>query len=108
MKEYVEKDAVLGCFHDWIDQYGDIHTVEEIPEYRAIEALPSVGGWIPCNETIDIPNYEILACDKYRGMIIGYLRHDKQWVCESDAEIMYDVTAWMPLPAPYQKKDTGK
>jgi hypothetical protein len=23
--------------------------------------------WIPCSETVDIPDHEVLACDKYGG-----------------------------------------
>lgn len=39
--ECISRKAALDCFHDWIDKYGDIHTPDEMPEYRAIEALPS-------------------------------------------------------------------
>lgn len=38
----VERQAALDCFHDWIDKRGDVHTADEMPEYSAIEALPSV------------------------------------------------------------------
>ena len=37
----ISRQAALDCFHDWIDKYGDIHTPDEMPEYMAIEALPS-------------------------------------------------------------------
>ena len=42
MTEYIPKESVLACFHDWIDRRGDIHTPDEMPEYRAIEALEPV------------------------------------------------------------------
>lgn len=42
MAEYIKKDDVLECFHDWIDKYGDVHTADEMPEYDAIEALPTI------------------------------------------------------------------
>ena len=38
----IEADAVLACFHEWVDQYGDAHTPDEMPEYRRIEDLPTV------------------------------------------------------------------
>ena len=37
----ISRQAALDCFHDWIDKYGDVHTPDEMAEYRAIEALPS-------------------------------------------------------------------
>ena len=37
----ISRQAALDCFHDWIDKHGDVHTPDEMPEYRAIEALPS-------------------------------------------------------------------
>lgn len=42
MLEYIQKDAALNCFHDWIDSHGDVHTADEMPEYLAIEALTPV------------------------------------------------------------------
>ena len=41
-RDYVDRDAVLDCFRDWVDSHGDVHTPDEMPEYRAIEALPTV------------------------------------------------------------------
>ena len=40
-KDYIERESALAVFHDWIDQYGDVHTADEIPEYEAIENLPA-------------------------------------------------------------------
>ena len=41
MIDPIERQAALDCFHDWIDKRGDIHTPDEMAEYRAIDALPS-------------------------------------------------------------------
>lgn len=52
MKDLIDREAALNCFHSWVDQYGDVYTPDEIPEYQAIEALPSAqpermrGTWI--------------------------------------------------------------
>ena len=62
--------------------------------------------WIPVSETVDVPEHEVLACDKYGTELIGFLADaDGRYECESDECIMYDVVAWMPLPEPY-KGDT--
>ena len=68
----------------------------------AISALKEC-EWIPCSGTIDIPDYEVMACDKYGNVIIGYLSYmDEQWMCESDSEVMYDAIAWRNLPKTYK------
>jgi len=41
MAEYIEREAALSCFHDWIDWRGDVHTPDEMEEYRALESLPA-------------------------------------------------------------------
>ena len=72
-----------------------------------IRTLPSAEPaqqWIPCSETVDIPDHEIMACDRYGAFIIGYLYcKDEQWICESDDSIMHDPVAWCELPKPYKE-----
>ena len=68
----------------------------------AISALEEC-EWIPCSGTIDIPDYEVMACDKYSNIIIGYLNYmNEQWMCESDSEVMYDAIAWRNTPKTYK------
>lgn len=42
MDDLIRRSDALGCFHDWIDEHGYIHEADEMTEYQAIEALPSV------------------------------------------------------------------
>ena len=68
-----------------------------------IERREPIMRWIPCSETVEIPDHEIIACDKYGELIIGYLEYkDEQWLCASETEIMYDPIAWMEKPEPYK------
>jgi len=39
--DLIRRSDALECFHDWVDKYGDVHTPDEMAEYRAIEELPS-------------------------------------------------------------------
>ena len=39
--DLIHREDALSCFHDWIDQRGDVHTADEMPEYQRIEQLPS-------------------------------------------------------------------
>ena len=74
---------------------------------RAIRDMPSAQlepKWIPCDETVDIPDHEVMACDRYGEFIIGYLDcKDEQWLCESDDSLMYNPVAWRELPKPYKE-----
>ena len=74
---------------------------------KQLEKLPSAQPeqrWIPCSETVDIPDHEVMACDRYGEFIIGYLDYkDEQWICESDDSLMYDPVAWCELPKPYKE-----
>ena len=71
----------------------------------AISALEEC-EWIPCSGTVDIPDYEVIACDKYENVIIGYLHNGlfnkEMWICESDSELMNDAIAWRNLPKTYK------
>ena len=42
MSDLIDREAALNCFHSWADKYGDVHTPDEMPEYRALEELPSI------------------------------------------------------------------
>ena len=61
-------------------------------------------GWIPVDKN-NVPDHEILACDRYKNELIGYLSYNadsEEFVCESDECIMYQVIAWMEKPEPYR------
>ena len=69
-----------------------------------LESAQPEPKWIPCDETVDIPDHEVMACDRYGEFIIGYLDcKDEQWLCESDDSLMYDPVAWCELPKPYKE-----
>ena len=92
--KYVDDDIRHG-YHNCECLLDDAPTIE--PEQR----------WIPVSETVDVPEHEVLACDKYGQELIGFIfEKDEQWMCESDECFMFDVVAWMPLPEPY-KGDAG-
>lgn len=81
------------------------HFLKMLMEFPPVQLEPQ---WTPCNNTIDIPDYEILCCDKRGNELIGWLFYSNgQWVCESNGEIMYNTIAWMPLPKPYKEADNG-
>ena len=74
----------------------------------AITGMPTIepeSQWIPCSKTIDIPDHEVLCCDRFGEELIGWLSYnDDQWLCESDGEMMYDPVAWREKPEPYGKR----
>lgn len=40
MDDLISRSEAPACFHAWVDRHGDVHEPDEMPEYRAIEALP--------------------------------------------------------------------
>lgn len=74
----------------------------------AIDDAPEVKPepkWIPCSKTTDIPDHEIIACDKYGEEMFGYLVYeDDQWICSSDGCEMVDPIAWSEKPEPYREE----
>lgn len=58
MKDLIDREAALNCFHAWVDKHGDVYTPDDTPEYQAIEALPSA----PDEEKISDALYHIYQC----------------------------------------------
>lgn len=96
-----------------IKDHIEIHRYHERNAVKIFEALDMAiksleqpkSQWIPCSNTVNIPDYEILCCDKRGNELIGWLFYsDGQWICESKGEIMYGTIAWMPLPEPYVER----
>ena len=58
--------------------------------------------WIPCSETEEAPEYEVIACNADGEVMLGYLSTDGvDWECDSAYELMTDVVAWMKKPKPW-------
>lgn len=112
MSDCVERDKIMNFCNAVINRQGNEEEMNVVVEsFKAfaeyVKALPSVQPeqkWIPCSETVDIPDHEVMACDRHGAFIIGYLDYkDEQWLCESDDSIMYDPVAWCELPKPYKE-----
>lgn len=83
--------------------------VQELKKKILEQSSKSNDGWIPVGKD-NIPQKEVLACDRYGEMMIGYLTYvggpdsefDSEFICESSESLMSDVLAWRPLPEPYR------
>ena len=72
--------------------------------------MPSVqptSDWIPCSERLPSEEvHDVLCCNKYGDMIIGYLYADDEWetgyAAEEEGYVLGDCVAWQPLPVPYK------
>lgn len=62
-----------------------------------------VGGWIACDKN-NLPGEEVLCCDKYGEMILGYISEDEEsetgFCAENDNEYMYNCVKWIEKPKP--------
>ena len=41
MDDTISRQAALDCFHGWVDWHGNVHSADEMAEYKAIEQMPS-------------------------------------------------------------------
>lgn len=111
--DLISRADALSCFHDWIDKYGDVHTADEITEYRMIEQLASVETepqWIPCriNNQCYIP--ELKDID-YKGVLFTYETKTGRrlvkvhWIERGrmvGKQMNGTPVAYMPLPEPWR------
>ena len=61
-------------------------------------------GWIPV-EKENLPDHEVLVCDRYGNEMFGYLSCDSDAgsvICDSDICSISNVIAWMEKPEPYR------
>ena len=85
---------------DFIGSNEDIEFLTALE--MAIDALKD--GWIKCTENMELPDHEVLVCDKYGEEMIGWLFKDAgsntTISAESEHEYCYDVVAYMEKPKP--------
>lgn len=81
-------------------------TAEILMLRKDLRELPTIQPeppWISVSERLPEGYADVLCCNKYADMMIGMIYEnsasDTRFSVESDAEIMHDVIAWMPLPA---------
>ena len=91
------KDAIYSLKCTKETSVNSFHTDALDMAIKALEAQQ----WIPVEDIIDIPNHEVLCCDKYGEEMFGYLYYNEQWLCESDSTIMYYPIAYREKPEPY-------
>lgn len=127
MDDLIRREDALACFHSWIDRHGDLQTPEDMVEYQAIEALPSIEipQWVPCSERLPEEDVEVLISYRYKEgegdtshvdidittygqMYFGgnKVGNHKHWRAPFEYfESNYEVIAWMPLPKPYKEEE---
>ncbi len=107
-----ELEKILEEIDETIERYGENPYIDEkvtdlcygLNIAKDIIRKHMNDGWIPVDKN-NVPDHEILACDRYKNELIGYLSYNadsEEFVCESDECIMYQVIAWMEKPEPYR------
>lgn len=100
-RDIVDKDE---CHHFVVDVCTATYLVNKIIRKHTkdnTDGKNDNNGWIPIDED-NIPDHEVLACNRYAEELIGYIGKDESgFYCESDGEVVDYVTAWMEKPEPY-------
>lgn len=109
-------EELPNAYNGWSDAYDKayiIGTLEEVPK-----ADRRQGEWIPCSERMPkIGEYNISEpCIVYcKGGVYAFAELEENifgqvgWNCERDDdyhEPIGEVVAWMPLPKPYEVKES--
>lgn len=107
MDDLISRRATIDEVVAWLsDRMTDGKNGKPLTE--RLKALPPAHPepqWILCSNTVDIPEYEVLCCDKRGNELIGWLFYSNgQWICESEGEIMYGTIAWREKPKPYKEE----
>lgn len=83
-------------------------------DIKIIDEQPQVGGWIPVTERLPENGYGVLVTVNGKHNNITFIdaleiaEYDSNdgWIIEGYLDWTNpDVTAWMPLPAPYKESD---
>lgn len=89
-----EQNGEKTLWHQAADAIEELSNIQIAPE-KIIQTM-----WIPVTERL--PEDEVLCINDRQFYLVGLLYCDDvgNYICETDGEIMYDVTHWMPLPQP--------
>lgn len=101
-------DAIIVLQNDAYLLYEDDDPYDRQAYNLAIEALEAQ-KWIPVTERLPEDLQDVLCINKYHFYLVGWLTLDAagNYKCETDGELMFDVTHWMPLPSPPKADKDG-
>jgi hypothetical protein len=102
------KKVLRECLHFNYDEFScDMSLDVDLTAENLIAHGVTVQEWISVKDRL--PDTECLAVSMltgpaYEEMLVGYVAEASNWdtgyECESDGEILPNVTHWMPLPQP--------
>lgn len=90
--DFGESDHISVMMIEAANAIDELSNIQIAPE-KIIQTM-----WIPVTERL--PEDEVLCINDRQFYLVGLLYCDDvgNYICETDGEIMYDVTHWMPLP----------
>lgn len=86
--------------------------VDKLRRLSSVNPQPETGRWIPVSERLPTGQTEVIASihddsgdTPFDYTASGWVTNDGEyWIV--DGEINYYVTAWMPLPKPYEPQES--
>lgn len=98
--DFGESDHISVMMIEAANAIDELSNIQIAPE-KIIQTM-----WIPVTERL--PEDEVLCINDRQFYLVGLLYCDDvgNYICETDGEIMYDVTHWMPLPMPPKDGET--
>lgn len=98
--DFGESDHISVMMIEAANAIDELSNIQIAPE-KIIQTM-----WIPVTERL--PEDEVLCINDRQFYLVGLLYCDDvgNYICETDGEIMYDVTHWMPLPQSPEREKT--
>lgn len=100
LKEMVEE---LKADQEEVRKYREIGTLEEVRE--AVEKQKH--GWIPVEERLPEKEYDTVLCVTDRNHYFVGVYNQEYGFRTGDIDAEGEVSAWRPLPDPYQSEREG-
>ena len=102
MDRLISEQAVLEAFREYQGSISDF--------YKAIKAIPSADKWIPVSERLPEERKSVLVyAPEYNNIYCAYLDGDTWFIFGGyGSYAVANVTAWMPLPTPYEPQERSE
>ena len=94
--------ALPNCYNGFSDTFDKACIIGVIDEQPTIEERK----WIPVSERLPERCKYYIVTD-FGSVEEAYYNSDGRWFSRHDDKLK-DVTAWMPLPEPYEEKDNER